>query len=166
MGSSSSSRFGFSSSSFASAMRICQPPENFLGAAIPIRGRKAQPGQHGAHLRLDRVAIARAEFAIELMKTVGHLRVFHSRRIKLGHLVSELFHLPLHVLETRENRHALAKDAAAGKRQAVLRQVSGADALGGAERAVVERFHPRQHLEQRGFAGAIGAHQAGAVFGR
>ena len=35
-----------------------------------------------------------------------------------------------------------------------------------ADGAVVERFHAAQDFEQRGFAGAVAAHQAGALLGR
>ena len=138
----------------------------FLGALVPLLVRKAEAGQHGSHLRFDGVAVARAEFAIQLMEAVGHLRILRARGIQLAHLVRELFHLHFHLLQRSENRHAFGEDAAAGEREAVLRQVAGADAARDAELAVVERLHAGQHFEQRGFAAAVRAHQAGAVLGR
>ena len=56
-----------------------------------------------------------------------------------------------------------AKHGAAGKREAVLRKVSGGSAFGDDERAVVERIHAGEDLHQRGFAGAIAADQADVV---
>ena len=138
----------------------------FLGALVPLLVRKPEAGQHRPHLRFDGVAVAGAELAIELMEAVGHLRILRPRGIQFAHLVRQLFHLHFHLLQRSENRHAFGEDAAAGKREAVLRQVAGADAARDAERAVVERLHARQHFEQRGFAGAVRAHQSGAVLGR
>ena len=59
-----------------------------------------------------------------------------------------------------------AKTRAAGEREAVLRKISGGRAFGDGERAVVERVHAGENLHQRGFAGAVSAHQADAVAGR
>ena len=79
---------------------------------------------------------------------------------------ASVFHLLLHGAEIVEDRHALGKDAAARERKPVLRQIAGADAFRGADRAVVEGFHSAENLQQRGFAGAIRAHQADPVLGR
>ena len=38
--------------------------------------------------------------------------------------------------------------------------------LADADEAVIERFDPGEDLQQRGFAGAVRAHQADAVVGR
>ncbi len=83
--------------------------------------------------------------------------------VEFRHVSGQVFHLLFHVAQLREDRHALGKDGAAGERQPILRQVPGADALGPADRAVVEAFRTRQNLQQRGFAGAVRAHQADAV---
>ncbi len=138
----------------------------FLGALVPLLVREAEAGQNRPHLRFDGVAVAVTEFTIQVMEAVRHLRVFRAGGIQLAHLMRELFHLHFHLLQRRENRHALGENAAAGERKAVLRQVAGADAARDAELAVVERLHARQHLEQRGFAAAIRAHQACAILGR
>ena len=58
---------------------------------------------------------------------------------------------------------ASAKHGAAGERQPVLRKIADGHALGEADRSVVERFHAAQNFEQRGFAGAVAADQAGAL---
>ncbi len=138
----------------------------FLGSAMPLRVRKAEAGQNRANLRFDGVTVARAEFAVELMKAIGHLRVFGAGRIQLRHLLGEVLHFAFHVVERREHRHAFGEDAAPGQRKPVLRKVSRADAAGHAERPVVERLDPRQHLQQRRLAGAVGAHQTRTVLGR
>src|ERR1035441_7247323 len=135
-----------------------------FSAPLPVRVWKAQTSQDSSHLRLNGVPIARAKFTVELVKTIGDLRIFGARRIDLSHLASELFHLLLHLLERSEHRHAFGEDTAAGEREAILRQIAGAGAASDAEAAVFERLNARQNLEQSGFAGAIGAHQASAIF--
>ncbi len=120
----------------------------FLGAFVPLLVRETEAGKHGAHLRFDGVAVAVAEFAIQLMEAIGHLRVLRTGGIQLAHFVGKLFHLHFHLLQGSEDRHAFGEYAAAGKREAVLRQVAGADAARDAELAVVERLHAGQHFEQ------------------
>jgi hypothetical protein len=70
------------------------------------------------------------------------------------------------VAQIGKDGHALGEDGAAGKRQAVLRQIAQGDALLGGDGAGIEAFDAGEHLEQRRFPGAIGAHQAGALVGR
>ena len=118
----------------------------FFGAPVPFRVRKPKPREHRSNLRLDGISIARAKFAIQLMKTIGHLRVFRARGIELRHLVRQVFHLLLHFAQRSEHRHALGENAAAGKREPVLRQVAGADAARDAEAAVFERFECRARI--------------------
>src|ERR1039457_1136505 len=120
-----------------------------FGAPLPVRVWKAQTGQDSSHLRLNGVTIARAKFTVELMKTIGYLRIFGARGIDLRHLVRELFHLLLHLLERSENRHAFGEHATAGERETVLRQVTGAGAASDTEAAVFERLNAGQNLEQR-----------------
>ena len=138
----------------------------FLGAFVPLLVREAEAGKHGAHLRFDGVAVAIAEFAVQLMEAIGHLRVLGAGGIQFAHLVRELSHLHFHLLQGGEDRHAFGEHAAAGKREAVLREVAGTDAARDAELAVVKRFHPGEHFQQCGFTAAIGAHQASTVLGR
>ncbi len=80
--------------------------------------------------------------------------------------MGERFQLPLHGVEFSEHRHAFGKHGAAGKREAILRQITSRGALGDDERAVVEAVQAGENLHQRGFAGAVPAHQADAVAGR
>ena len=72
----------------------------------------------------------------------------------------ELFHLLLERAQIGEDRHALVEDGAAGKLQAVLREVAECCVLGGDDRAVVERLEAAEDFQQRGFAGTVGADQA------
>ena len=76
------------------------------------------------------------------------------------------FELLLHFVQVGEDAHAFGENGAAGKREAVLRQIALRDALGMADGAVVERLHAAQNFQQRGFAGAVRADQAGALLGR
>ena len=62
-----------------------------------------------------------------------------------------------------EHGEAFFRHRAAGKRQAVLGQVAGGGALDERDVAVVGAFQAGQHLQQRGFAGAVAADQADAL---
>ena len=65
-----------------------------------------------------------------------------------------------------ENGQAFVEDGAAGERDAVLRQIAGADAFHHVDGAVIERFDAGEDFEQRGFAGAVGADDADALLRR
>ena len=56
-----------------------------FGVALPVFLAEAQPAQHRAHLRVERVAVVRAEFAIHAVKALADLRVLRAGRIKLRH---------------------------------------------------------------------------------
>ena len=55
-----------------------------LGAALPIALAEAEAGEHGADLRFDGVAVARAELAFRAMEAVGHLRVLGAGGIEFA----------------------------------------------------------------------------------
>ena len=76
------------------------------------------------------------------------------------------FGLVLHVAEFVEDGEALVEDGAAAEREAVLREVADGHALDVGARAVVEGLDAGEDLEQRGFARAVAADQAGALVGR
>ena len=46
----------------------------FFGAPGPVLLAEAQAVQHGAHLRFDRVAVAIAEFGVDVVQAVGRRR--------------------------------------------------------------------------------------------
>ena len=130
-----------------------------LGVARPVFLAKAEAVEHRADLRVERVAVVHAEVAGDFVIAVGHLLVLARRWIELAHLVGQLFHLVFHRLQVAEDRHALVEDGAAFQAQAILRQIAEGRVLGARKRAVVERLDAAQHLQQRGFAGAVRAHQ-------
>ena len=101
------------------------------------------------------------------VEALGDLRVFGScmDRARTCVAVSSSISFPCS-RRSCENRHALGEDGAAGERQPILRQVAALMPFGTADGAVVERFHAGQNLQQRGFAGAVGADDADAVVGR
>ena len=86
--------------------------------------------------------------------------------VEFGDLVSESFEFPFHGVEFGEHRHAFGKHGASGKREAILRQISGRRAFGNNQRAVVQRVQAGENLHQRGLAGSVRAHQSDAVSGR
>ena len=100
------------------------------------------------------------------MEALGHLRVLGAGGVELGHAVREALLLLFQRAQVGEDGHALGEDGAAGKRKALLRQVAEGDALLRGDGAGVEALDSGQHLEQRGFAGAVGADDAGALVGR
>ena len=137
-----------------------------LGAPLPIALRETQAGEHAAHLRFDGVAVAGAKLAFHAMEAVGHLRVLGAGGVEFGHAARQVLLLVFERAQAGEDRHALGEDRAAGEREAILRQVAEGDALLGGDAAGVEPFDSGQDLEQRRLAGAVGAHDAGALVGR
>jgi len=138
----------------------------FVGLALPVFFAKAQPLQHAPHFSFDRVAVAGAEFVLQAVIAVGDVGVLRAGVIELRDFMSELFQFPLDGVQSGEHRHAFGKHSAAGKREAILREISCGRSLGDDERAVVEGVEACENLHQRGFAGAVRAHQSDAVVGR
>jgi hypothetical protein len=68
--------------------------------------------------------------------------------------------------ELIEDGEALVEDGAAGEREAVLREVADGHAADVGALAVVERLDAGEDFEERGFAGAVSADEAGALVGR
>ena len=137
-----------------------------FGAAFPIALRKAEAAEHGAHLRFDGVAVARAELAFGLVKPLGDLRVFRAGGVEFGHAVGQVLLLLFELAQVGEHGHALGEDGAAGEREPFLRQVAEGDALLGGHDAGIESLDAGQHFQERRLAGAVGAHDAGAFVGR
>ena len=86
--------------------------------------------------------------------------------VEFGHAAGERFHFFLDGVEIVENGDALVEHRATGHGEAVLREVSGGDAFGARDRAVVEGFQTGQDLHDRGFASAVGPDQTDARLGR
>ena len=83
--------------------------------------------------------------------------------IQFRQLPGQPLDLPLHLVEFVENRQALLEDRSPRELQSLLRQIADADAARLLECAVVQSLQPGQNLHQRGFAGAVGAHQRGLL---
>ncbi len=99
------------------------------------------------------------------MEAVGNLSVLGAGGVELGELVREGFLLLLESQQVGEDGHAFGEDGAAGEGEPFLRQVADAGALHDGDAAGVERVHAGQDFEECGFAGAVGAHDAGALVG-
>src|SRR5215469_4964883 len=65
-----------------------------------------------------------------------------------------------------EDGETFVEDAAAGEREAILREVAEGHALDVRALAVVERLDAREDFEQRGLAGAVAADKSGALIRR
>jgi hypothetical protein len=102
----------------------------------------------------------------DLGVAVGSGGVLLRLGVGVGESVGELFGLGLHFAEFVEDGEALVEDAAAGEREAVLREVADGHALDVGAQAVVEGLDAGEDLEQRGFARAVAADQPGALVGR
>ena len=137
-----------------------------LGTAPPVVLGEPQAGQHRARLCLDRVAVARAEFAVQALEAIRHLLVLEALRVEFRHAVGQALELFLHGAQIGKDRQALGKHGAAGKRQAILRQVARGQPARGGQQARIQRLDARQDLQHGAFAGAVGAHQADAIIGR
>ena len=111
-----------------------------FGVARPIFLAEAEAVEHGADLRVERVAVLHAKFGQDALVAIGHLRVFVRGVIEFGDLVREVFHLLLQSVQVGEHRHAFVEDSASGELQAVLREIAEGGVLGGDDAAVVERF--------------------------
>jgi hypothetical protein len=74
------------------------------------------------------------------VKTFGDLLVLCARRINLAHPPGQVFKFTLHGVYVVKNREAFGENRAPTEAQAVLWKVSGADAFGAHDAAVVEGF--------------------------
>src|SRR3984885_3258661 len=127
---------------------------------------EAQAAEHRAHLRVERVAIVGAEVGIKMREPIGRRCIFGRRRVKLRQTRGKDLEFLLHAAQFFKDREALSKNATAAKGQAFLGKVSDGHAAGALQGTVVERFRAREDLEQGRLAGAVSAHQGGALIGR
>ena len=98
----------------------------------------------------------------ELLVTVGNIGVLRAFVIEFRHAASQRFHFLFDGMELGKDGHALGENGAAGHGEAVLRKVSGGDAFGARDRAVVERLAAGKNLHNGGFAGAVRSDQTNA----
>ena len=137
-----------------------------FGAALPVFLREAEAAEDSADLRVERVDVVRVEQIGNLGVAVGGGVVLGGLRVRVGHRVRELLVLDFEGADLVEDGEALVEDAAAGEREAVLREVAEGHALGVRALAVVEGLKAAEDLEQGGFAGAVAADKAGALIRR
>ncbi len=89
------------------------------------------------------------------------------RRVELQKQASgKGFQFQLHAAQFREDREALGKNAAAAQGKTFLGKITYGHAARALQGAVIERFGTGENLEQGRLAGAVGAHQGGALIGR
>ena len=105
------------------------------------------------------------KLALQAMSAVRNLVILGTGVIHLGHAAGEGLNFAFHVAQIVEHGHAFLKDATSGKREAVLREIPGANSFHYGNRAVVESFQSGEHFEESGFSRAVRAHQPDAVAG-
>ena len=88
-----------------------------------------------------------------------HSFVLGARMIQLRHLRCRALDLAFHGAQLVKDAEALLEDGSPGQPQPLLRQIADAHAARLLHHPVVERLETRQHLHQRGFAGAVCADQ-------
>ena len=117
-------------------------------------------------LGFERVAVAGDEFVFEPLVTVSDVGVFRARVVEFRHAASERLHFFFDGIELGKHRHALGENSAAGEGEPVLRKVSGRDAFGARDGAVVEGLASGENFHDGGLAGAIRSDQTDARFWR
>src|SRR5437660_7063994 len=127
---------------------------------------KAEAGEYLTDLRFERVAVAGDEFVFELLVPVGDIGVFGAGMVEFRHAAGERLHFLFDGIELGKDRQAFSENGAAGHGKAVLRKVSGGDAFGARDGAVVERFAPGKDLHDGGLAGAVRSDETDARFWR
>ena len=98
----------------------------------------------------------------QLLIAVGDVGILGARVVEFRHAPRQRLHLFFDGMKIVEHGHALGKDGAAGEGEAILRKVSGRDAFGAGDGAVVERLEPGQDFHHRGLAGAVRSDQTDA----
>ncbi len=134
----------------------------FIGLPRPIFLAEAEAGEHAAHLRVERVAVERVKAVLQQRVALGGGLVLGAFVVEFGHLrqPAARSRAPFRAISSKTVRHS-SKTVRPASSQPLLRQVADADAAGLLERAVVQRLESGEHLHQRGFAGAVGAHERG-----
>ena len=137
-----------------------------FGLALPVFLGEAEAAEDGADLRVERVDVVDVELVGDVGVAVGGGGVLLGFRVGGGEGVGELFGFALEGVEVVEDGEALGEDGFAAQGEAVLREVAEGHAFDAGELAVVEGFDAAEDFEQRGFAGAVAADEAGALVRR
>ena len=101
-----------------------------------------------------------------MVVAVGYLLILGRRLIELGHPVGQFLLFSFERVDLREHRHAFIEDRAAAKRDAILRQITGANALHHVDGAVIEPLDAGEHFQQGRLARSVGADNADALLRR
>ncbi len=133
----------------------------FIGLPRPVFLAEAKAGEHAAHLRVERVTVERVKAVLQQRVALGGGVVLRAFVVQFRQLRGQPLDFALHLVQLVEDGEAFLEHRAAGKLQSLLRQVADADAARLLEGAVVQRFQSGEHLHQRGFTRAVGAHQRG-----
>ncbi len=166
MGSSSSSRRWLLQQQLGQGDAHLPAAGELLGGAFPVLLGESEAAQHGPDLRIQRVDVVDVEVVGDVGVAVGGGAVLARAGVGGGERVGDLFGLALQRVQMVEDGEALGKDGLAAEGEAVLRQIADGHALDTGERAVVQGLQAGEDLEQRGFAGAVAADQAGALVRR
>src|SRR5581483_12076710 len=138
----------------------------FLGSAPPLLFRETEAGEHRSNPGLGRVPVERLKLVLHAVKPLGGGAIFFARRVQTAQLFSQFALLALERQHFRKNAQTFLKDGSARQGQAVLGQITYAQAPGPIDPARIERLQPGEDFEQRGLAAAIAADQANAVLRR
>ena len=137
-----------------------------FGAALPVFLGEAEAAEDCTDLGVECVDVVRVEEIGDLGVAVGGGVVLGGLGVRVRHGVGQLLVFDFERADLVEDGEALVEDAAAGEREAILREVAEGHALGVGALAVVERLDAGEDLEQGGLAGAVAADKAGALIRR
>src|SRR5688500_1934698 len=126
-----------------------------LGLLRKIVGAEAQPAQHGRDLQVDAVPVAPPEGVLQLGVPLEHRRMLRFGVRVVAEPLLECGDLVAHVEQRLEREAGFLEQRAAAVDQAVLREVAHRESGRLDDRAAVGLLEAGEHLEQRGFAGAV-----------
>ena len=112
----------------------------------PIVLAEAEAGEHRSDLRLDRIAVARAELAVQPVEAVGDLRVLLAGGIQFRHAMRQGFLFLLDRADVRETRSCTRRTRCGPIATGHPAAGSRRDAFRDGHATVVERFHAAESL--------------------
>ena len=128
-----------------------------LARLVHVRRGESQAAQHGRDLQLDAVALAPAEFLLQLAVARQHRRVLRLGAVVVAELILERRDLVAHVEQRLEREPRLLPQRAAGVMEAVLREVADRQAGRLDDEPPVGLVDARQHLQECRLAGTVRA---------
>ena len=137
-----------------------------IGLPRPVFLAEAEAAQHRAHLRIQVVEVMLLQRVAHQAEAIRNDGVLRTCRVEVREFVAQVVHLAVHRQRLVKDRQALLEDGLAAHDQTVLRQVADGHSLAAVQLAAVKLLNAREHLQQRALAGAVTAHQAGALVRR